>query len=717
MKTIAKINLDLLRPNFATEVDAMQDDGETRALEVSLTSGGTPWNVPEGASPMVVFRRPNYTKGMYDQLADGSPAISVDGNTVTVVLSRQMLAVPGQVRASLQFEDAQLNMLTTFPFTINVQANPYGGAQSVQDVVRLQWLEDKLGEWLKKAGESGEFDGPPGPAGKTPEKGVDYFTPAEKQQFEDAVYNRASEKINPAIEKAETAAKTANDAAAEAVVAAEAVRPDVIALKSDLGDNFALVTVKSSIQFIHTTIAENVPVGTKIVIKLVDANTPVSEFTLYSSDNMLLASSINNVIEYTIQGIYPSIKCIVTNNEKRELSYRYIYREICDNTIYGDIVKNQKRIQLVEKSAENAVVSVSGKQDIPYINLINPKDIVPDKSISKYDGSEINNQYWNATGYILLKAHTKYHSYGSYAANFFAFYDAETRQYIPNPDASVIRGNGDYNCTISVGVADVYFRGSLLKKITSLAYISEYADMYYPYGEYDYSFLCSYLLRKISELESETTYKDKKVLVIGDSISTDYYGNYKKWVTNLCDEGFFDAKNVTNSSFPATGFVADYVEGDYHSGTFIERLKSVSNKETYDIVIIFGGINDYINQNVEWGAFTTAVDTFFEYLVQNFYQSRICVFRPLRTFNTFPSAKTGKYQQEYSEYINTVAKAYCLPVLNLTEESGFCPFVKSFSDRWTFIQSGYDVADGVHPNAAYNTEYLSPMIKNFLLTL
>lgn len=221
MKTIAKINLDLQRPNFATEVDAMQDDGETRALEVSLTSGGTPWNVPEGAAPMVVFRRPNYTKGMYDQLADGSPAISVDGNTVTVVLSRQMLAVPGQVRASLQFEDAQLNMLTTFPFKINVQANPYGGAQSVQDVVRLQWLEDELGKWLKKAAESGEFDGPPGPAGKTPEKGVDYFTPSEKQQFEDAVYDRSVEKMNPVLESARAATQAAGTAAKNADVKAK----------------------------------------------------------------------------------------------------------------------------------------------------------------------------------------------------------------------------------------------------------------------------------------------------------------------------------------------------------------------------------------------------------------------------------------------------------------------------------------------------------------
>ena len=228
METIAKINLDLQRPNFATEVDAMQDDGETRVLEVSLTSGGTSWNVPEGAAPMVVFRRPNYTKGMYDQLADGSPAISVDGNTVTVVLSRQMLAVPGQVRASLQFEDSQLNMLTTFPFKINVQANPYGGAQSVQDVVRLQWLEDELGKWLKKAAESGEFDGPPG---KTPVKGEDYFTPAEAQQFGDDVYDRAAQKIDPVLESAGAAAEQAESAAGNANAKAE--RAEAAAQRAD----------------------------------------------------------------------------------------------------------------------------------------------------------------------------------------------------------------------------------------------------------------------------------------------------------------------------------------------------------------------------------------------------------------------------------------------------------------------------------------------------
>lgn len=246
MKITTKITLDLQWPNFATEVEVMQDDGETRILEISLASGGTVWNVPAGVLPVVVFRRPNGTKGMYDKLADGSPAVTTEGSTVTVVLSRQMLAIPGLVQASLQFEDAQLNQLTTFPFRVNVQANPYGGAQSVQDVVRLQWLEEKLDEYLKKAAESGEFDGPPGPQGipgkdgapgeqgpqglpgkdgavgpaglpgKTPVKGVDYWTDAEVQAAEDAVYQRVDGKFSPLVKQAQTdanhAVTTANDA-------------------------------------------------------------------------------------------------------------------------------------------------------------------------------------------------------------------------------------------------------------------------------------------------------------------------------------------------------------------------------------------------------------------------------------------------------------------------------------------------------------------------
>lgn len=211
-----------------------------------------------------------------------------------------------------------------------------------------------------------------------------------------------------------------------------------------------------------------------------------------------------------------------------------------------------------------------------------------------------------------------------------------------------------------------------------------------------------------------------KVLVLGDSISTDYYGSYTKWVTVLIENGFFPA-NTTNDSIHATGFVARYTAEDASAtNDFISRLEAVADKDTYDLVVIFGGINDYI-QAIPLGEsggdktaqFVPAVDYFFEYLVNNFTQAKIAVLSPLRTYNQYANAE-GHYQTAYADYIRQAAKSYCLPVLNLTEESGFCPFVDSFKNMWTLIPDGYEDADGVHPNAEYQKKFLAPMIRDFL---
>ena len=129
----------------------------------------------------------------------------------------------------------------------------------------------------------------------------------------------------------------------------------------------------------------------------------------------------------------------------------------------------------------------------------------------------------------------------------------------------------------------------------------------------------------------------KRILVIGDSISTDYYGGYKKWVTNLIDEGVFPV-DVNNNSIHATGFVANY--GTNEDNDFITRIEAVEAPETYDMVIVFGGINDFI-QNIPLGEinddkkthFKPAVDYFFDYLVNNFTRARIAVLLPLRTYH------------------------------------------------------------------------------------
>ena len=210
-----------------------------------------------------------------------------------------------------------------------------------------------------------------------------------------------------------------------------------------------------------------------------------------------------------------------------------------------------------------------------------------------------------------------------------------------------------------------------------------------------------------------------RVLVLGDSISADYYGSYIKWVTALTEAGFFPA-STTNDSIHATGFVAEYTaEGDVDN-SFVHRIEAVAEKESYDLVVVFGGINDYI-QNVPMGEsggdrtanFVPAVDHFFDYLVENFSQAKIAVLSPLRTYNT--NANTaGHFQTEYADYIRQAAKKYCLPVLNLTEESGFRPFQDTFRAKWTLVPEGYEDADGVHPNEEYQKKFLAPMIRDFL---
>lgn len=207
---------------------------------------------------------------------------------------------------------------------------------------------------------------------------------------------------------------------------------------------------------------------------------------------------------------------------------------------------------------------------------------------------------------------------------------------------------------------------------------------------------------------------DKKVLIIGDSISTDAYGNYKKWATNLIENGFFVSDKVTNNSYHATGFVATYSEsGSVVADTFKNRLQAISGKSSYDLVITFGGINDYI-QGIDFDTFKTAVDSYFEYLVKNFVQARIVVITPLRTYNVYKNT-AGHFQTEYSDYIKTVAKSYCLPVLNLTEDSGYYPFVDEFKQMWTLTPSGFVNPDGVHPTAEYSAKYLAPMIAEYLV--
>ena len=200
--------------------------------------------------------------------------------------------------------------------------------------------------------------------------------------------------------------------------------------------------------------------------------------------------------------------------------------------------------------------------------------------------------------------------------------------------------------------------------------------------------------------------------MIGDSISTDVYGGYKKWVTDLIEKGFFDGDKTTNDSIAGTGFVT--VANSDSNTAFLPRLQT-HTPANFDAVIVFGGINDFLH-DVEFSTFQTAVDTFMSYLTNNWCGARLAIILPLATYNNFQNS-AGHTQQEYSEYIRQAAKAYCLPVLNLMDESGYFPYVTAFKDQWTFLPPWDVNHDGVHPTLEWERDYLCPMIKKFLGSL
>ena len=169
MEIIKKIDLDMDRMNVSAKVSAVQNDGNTRKIVAKLRSGDKPWKVPAGVEVYVTYITPSKKRGIFDKLADGSPAVEVNSSMVTLTLPRQMLAEPGSLEVSIVFNDVQLNQLSVFPFRLFVEKNPVDGAKPSEDYIRLQWLEDKLDEYLKKAKESGEFDGRNG------ERGDAYF--------------------------------------------------------------------------------------------------------------------------------------------------------------------------------------------------------------------------------------------------------------------------------------------------------------------------------------------------------------------------------------------------------------------------------------------------------------------------------------------------------------------------------------------------------------
>ena len=127
-----KLKIDLVSQEVIPRLNAMQNDANSRVLEISLLESGMPWELPADVSAAVSYAKPDGTSGLYDTLPDGSTAYTISGNTVTIVLAPQVLTAPGLVRASIILIKNAVQ-LTTFPLSILVEAIPGAGSEKSED--------------------------------------------------------------------------------------------------------------------------------------------------------------------------------------------------------------------------------------------------------------------------------------------------------------------------------------------------------------------------------------------------------------------------------------------------------------------------------------------------------------------------------------------------------------------------------------------------------
>lgn len=135
--------------------------------------------------------------------------------------------------------------------------------------------------------------------------------------------------------------------------------------------------------------------------------------------------------------------------------------------------------------------------------------------------------------------------------------------------------------------------------------------------------------------------------------------------------------------------------------SFCERFDKMDDDA--DVVVVFGGTNDYGHGDASLGGFTDRTpDTFygachclFSGLIRKYLGKPIVIMTPLHRVGELKNTGTQKSWacgtfKEYVDAIREVAEYYSLPVLDLYATSGLQPEVKE-------IQEAY-IPDGLHPN-------------------
>lgn len=119
MNVTQNITLDLTKRAAFQYVSAKQGDNSSRFVKITLTDDGAVYRPEKGTSANFRAQKPDGTMVL-------NQAVMNDDGTVTVELTRQTLAVCGDVVADVYLTDGNGTLLSSVSFVIHVEAAPFG---------------------------------------------------------------------------------------------------------------------------------------------------------------------------------------------------------------------------------------------------------------------------------------------------------------------------------------------------------------------------------------------------------------------------------------------------------------------------------------------------------------------------------------------------------------------------------------------------------------
>lgn len=190
----------------------------------------------------------------------------------------------------------------------------------------------------------------------------------------------------------------------------------------------------------------------------------------------------------------------------------------------------------------------------------------------------------------------------------------------------------------------------------------------------------------------------KIINVLGDSITEGVGVSAPEFAYQNILGRLVGAAEVRSFGVSGTRFAKQTGE-DKYGAPFTERFADMPDDA--DLVIVFGGTNDYGHGNAPFGAwgdrtndtFIGACHCLFSGLIRKYPHARIVIMTPLQTsYDQEHISAAGKRLIDYVDAIIEVAAYYSLPVLDLYRTAGICPRLPEHTAAF--------MPDGLHPNNA-----------------